>query len=113
MMLSYGNIAGVLEAIGAFGAREAVERVFDTLPSGVGGSFCRDCQEMPWFGEDLLARIQVWTVWLQEQEVGADGSNGLSNGCVLVVGEIVHHDRVVRGRRRNGEVSDGAFVNGS
>jgi len=46
------------------------------------------------FGEDLLDRVQVGTVWRQEQQVGAGISDGLSDSCVFVAGKIVHNDHI-------------------
>jgi hypothetical protein len=40
-------------------------------------------------GEDLLDRVEIGTVWRQEEEFGADAADGLANGLSLVAAEIV------------------------
>ncbi len=82
-MISYGSVSGVLDVVGTFVGWEAVEDGADPLPGGFGGSFGGVSQQMFEFGEDLLDRVQVGTVWRQEQQVGAGVSDGFSDGCVL------------------------------
>ena len=44
-------------------------------------------------GEGLLDGVEVWRVWRQEQETGANGSDGLAYGLGFVAAQIVHnHD---------------------
>lgn len=45
-------------------------------------------------GKDLLDRVEIGTVWRQEEEFGADTAYGLANGFSLVAAEIIHNHNV-------------------
>lgn len=53
--------------------------------------------------EDLLDRVEVGTVWREEQEARASGPDGCPDGGLLVAGEIVEDDDVA-GRERGAEL---------
>lgn len=56
--------------------------------------------------EDLLDRIEIWTVGRQEEEPGSGGSDRLAHGLALVAAEIVDDDNVSGFECRHQELFD-------
>jgi hypothetical protein len=69
-------------------------------------SLCGFAHEVLELGEDLLDRVQVWRVWRQEQQSGADAPNGTTHGGSLVAGEIVHDHDIARRECRDEALFD-------
>lgn len=44
--------------------------------------------------ECLFDGVQVWAVWGQVEELGANGTDGLPDGWPLVAAEVIHHDDI-------------------
>ena len=86
---------------GAFGWRELVEELADASPCGLDGSLIRLSEQGFELGEDLLDRIEVRTVWGQEQEMGAHGADSSAGGLSFVASQIVEDDDVAGLERRN------------
>lgn len=57
-------------------------------------------------GEEHLDRVEVRRVLGQEEELGAGGSESLTDGAALMGSEIVHDDDVARSQRRNEDLVD-------
>lgn len=74
--------------------REGIEQGADAPPCCLDRPLSCLAQEMLELGEDLLDRIEVGTVWREEQEAGASGSDRGPDGRFLMAGEIVHDDDV-------------------
>ena len=66
----------------------------DALPGGFDSSFGGLSQQQLELGEELLDWVQVRTVWRQEQELGAGGSDGLAHRSAFVAAQVVHDDDV-------------------
>jgi len=59
--------------------REGIEQGTDALPRCFDGSLCGFSEQVLELGEDLLDRIEVWTVGRQEQQARASGPDGISD----------------------------------
>ena len=80
---------------------EGVQERADACPCGLNGSLGGFSKQELELGEDLLDRIEVGTVWRQEEQPGADGTNGAAYCLASVAAEIVDDDDVSGSERRN------------
>ena len=46
------------------------------------------------FGEGLLDGVEIWRVWRQEQQAGANGSYSLAYRLGFVAAKIIHDDDI-------------------
>jgi hypothetical protein len=85
---------------------ECVEQIADAFPGCLDGSFFGLSQKGFELGEDLLDRVEVGRVGRQEEELGAGGADGSTNGFAFVATEIVHDDDVALLERGHEDLLD-------
>lgn len=95
-----------MEIVAALVGCEGVEQGADAAPCCFVGSLGRLSHEVLELGEDLFDRVQVWRIWWQEQEPGADGPDGAADGGLLVAGQVVHDDDVAGRQGRDEALLD-------
>jgi hypothetical protein len=98
-----------LDIVGAFLRCEATEQGADALPGCFDSSFGCFSKQRFQLGEHLLDGIEIWTIWRQEEKLGAGRTDGLAHGVALVTAEIVHDDDVAGLERRHQELLDIGF----
>lgn len=94
------------EVGGAFVCGEGAEEVTDPLPSGLDGSlvgFAQQCLEL---GEDHLDRVEIGAVGRQEEEPGADATDGSAHWLALMAAEVIGDDDVTRPEGWRQELGD-------
>lgn len=83
-----------------------VQQGSDLSPCGVDGAFVGLSQHCFELGEDLLDRVQVWTVGRQEDQVRASLTDGLAYSFALVAAEVVHDHDVALAQRGRQDLFD-------
>lgn len=76
--------------------REVLEQLADAFPRCLDGSLGGFSQEQFQFGEDLLDRVEIWTIGRQIEQFGSSRPDGLAHGLPFVAAKIVHDDDVAR-----------------
>ena len=92
--------------MGAFVRREGFEQGADASPDGFGCALISLAEQRLELGEDLLDWIKVGAVGRQEQEPGANRTDGAAHGLAFVAAEIVHDHDIARCERRHEELLD-------
>lgn len=83
-----------------------LEEGSDATPSRLDGSLGSLAQERFELCEDLLDRIEIGTIWRQEEQLGSDGSKGTTHGFGFVTAEIVDDNNIAGSERRQKKLLD-------
>ena len=85
------------EEVGAFGGREACDKIAECAPELLEGSQCLGAQQCFEFGECQLDRVQIRTVGWQVEQPCTTRLDRLANAGNLVRAQIVHDDDIATG----------------
>jgi hypothetical protein len=100
------SVTRIDKVVGAFLGGEAVEECADLPPGGLDSSRISLAQQGFEFCEDLLDRVEVRRIARQEEQLGTDGADQLTDGTAFVAAEIVHDDNVTGGQGGQQELLD-------
>jgi len=89
-VMALGLIAQIFEIVGAFLGCEGIKKLADCCANRVDGSRGSLSEQVLELGKELFDRVQVGGVFWQEEQLGVDRTDELTNGFALVAAEVVH-----------------------